>query len=134
MRTYDRSTFMAARAAWEQGDYGWQWQAIRRIAAERGFIYPPSGTAHDDREAEKPSQRAVVWRALQDNPGRLEAIVRRARSWNEVVERVIGLEASLRTDADYAERDEQWDRRDNADHRESVRTLGQILQRIEDSR
>lgn len=133
MTTYSRATYQEAQAAWADGDYGWQWQAIRRIAADRGFLYPPSGSAHDDRDAEQPSQRAIVWRALQDNPTATEAIVRRSRSWSQVVDQIIGLELRLRDEAGLTERDAAWGR-DDPTHRESVLSLASILGRIEDSR
>lgn len=134
MRTYSRETFLAAKAAWEDGDFGWQWQAIRRIAAERGFLYPPSGSKHDDREVESPSQRAIVWRALEDNPTSLAKIVGRSRSWGEVVDQVIGLEATLRIDLDERDRELAWEKRGDPDHRESVRSLAAILERIDGAR
>ena len=80
MRTFARSDWLAANAAWDDGDFGYRWQGIRRLAAERGFIYPPSGSVHDDREAQSPSQRAIVWRALEDNPRELGRIVRGSHS------------------------------------------------------
>lgn len=132
MRTYSRADWTAANEAWS--DFGWQWQAVRRIAAERGFIFPPSGSAHDDRDAEAPSQRAIIWRALVDNPTELAAIVGRASSWSGVIDRIIGLEARLRTDADYADKDAQWSRQDDPTHGEAVMTLADIMSRIEASR
>jgi hypothetical protein len=133
MRTYDRATFLAAREAWDTGDFGWQWQAIRRIAAERGFLYPPSGSVHDDREVESPSQRAIIWRALIDNPTRTEAIVRRSYSWSQVVDGIIGLEDRLRRELVEVERDEAWERKDEPTHKEAAMRLGAIIRRIGDS-
>jgi hypothetical protein len=132
-RTYSRDAFLEARALWESGEYGWQWQRIRRMAAERGYIYPPSGTRHDDREVESPTQRAIVWRALEDNPGKVEAIVQRATSWNQVVDQIIGMEARLARDAYDAERDIEWSRKDEPDGKQATLTLKAILNRIGDS-
>lgn len=134
MRTFSRDDWHAAEQAWSEGEFGWQWGRISRIAREAGFIYPPTGTRHDDRDAEQPSQRAIVWRALEDNPKELEAIVRRSHSWSGVVDRIIGMESRLRTDADYTERDAAWDKDAEPDHREAVKSLGAILDRIEASR
>ena len=133
MRTYSRADWEASRAAWDDGEYGYRWQAIRRIAADRGFIYPPSGTKDDDREVESPSQRAIVWRALEDNPTELERIVRRSRSWHDVVDGIIGLEARLRVDADEETQVDDWEREQLPDHRESVMALSSIMKRIGDS-
>lgn len=130
MRTYDRETYQAATYQWETGEFGWQWRKIRDLAADRGFIYPPSGTVHDDREVESPSQRAIIWRALNDNPTRLEAIVRRSHSWSQVVDGIIGLEERLREEVGEGERDDEWERKDDATPREAVMSLGSIIRRI----
>lgn len=133
MRTFDRDTFLRARDLWETGDFGWRWQAVRKIAAERGYIFPPNGTIHDDRDAEPPSQRAIVFRALLDNPTYLERIVRRSSSWGEVVDGVIGMEKRLADDADDLQRDTAWERKDEPSGREATFSLKQILTRIGDS-
>lgn len=133
MRTYSRSDWHASQQAWDDGDFGYRWQAIRRLAADRGFIYPPSGSVHDDREAESPSQRAIVWRALEDNPRELERIVRRSHSWSQVVDGIIGLETRLRLDADDDEMAQKWERRDEPTEREAVQAIARVLKRIGDS-
>lgn len=128
MRTYRREDWLAAREAWE--DFGHEWTTIRQLAVERGMLYPPSGTAHDDRDAEQPSQRAIVYRALRDNPTELRAIIGRARSWSGVVDRIIALEGRLREDADWRERDEQFDKDQQPSHAESLTALKAIVDRI----
>lgn len=132
-RTYSREAFLEAKHLWESGEFGWQWNRIRRMAAERGYIYPPTGSRHDDREGEAPTQRAIVWRALEDNPRKLEAIVGRARSWSEVVDQIIGLEVRLARDAYDGERDLAWARKDELDGRQATLALKAILTRIGDS-
>lgn len=131
MRTYDRQTIEAARDSWV--GFGWQWQSLRRIAADRGFLYAPSGSSHDDRDAESPSQRAIVWRALVDNPTTTETIVRRSRSWSQVVDGIIGLESTLRDDADERTRDVDWERKGHPTGRQATSSLKAILDRIGDS-
>jgi hypothetical protein len=133
MRTFDRDTFLRAQAMWDDGDFGYRWTTIRRIAADRGFIFPPNGTVHDDRDADPPSQRAIVYGALSDNPTTTEAIVRRSRSWGEVVDGIIGLEKRLAEDADELERDTAWNRKDEPTGREATSALKSILNRIGDS-
>jgi hypothetical protein len=133
MRTFSRQDWQDAEQAWSDGGFGWRWGKIRRLARESGMLYPPSGTAHDDRDSPEPTQRAIVWRALEDNPAELERIVRTSRSWSGVVDRIIGMDARLRADADYNERDVAFDR-DDPDHREAVMALGDIFSRIEASR
>ena len=133
MRTYSRADWLGSQQAWDDGDFGYRWKTIRDIAAERGFIYPPSGSKHDDREVESPSQRAIVWRALEDNPRELERIVRRSRSWSQVVDLIIGLEERLRLDLTEREQVREWEESGEPTHRDAVMTLSQILGRIGDS-
>lgn len=131
MRTYSRDDYFRSRREW--ADYGSEWQSIRRLAAERGMLFPPSGTKHDDRDAEKPSQRAIVYRALEDNPTELRKIVSRSSSWSQVVDRIMGFEERLRANVRDDERDANFDREGWPDHRQAVMRLASILQRIEDS-
>ena len=133
-RTFSRADWEAAERAWSEGDYGWRWAHIRRIARGQGILFPPNGTILDDRDAESPSQRAIVWRALEDNPAELERIVRRSRSWSQVVDYIVGMEERLRREVGETEQDEAWHRADDPDHRQSVQALGAILERIESSR
>lgn len=131
MRTFDRSTFLAAQASW--ADYGAEWMPLRRQAAERGMLFAPSGSRHDDREAESPSQRAIIFGALRDNPAELRAIVARSGSWSQVVDRIIGLESRLRQDAGDAERDARWERERVPTYAEAVTSIAAIVQRIGES-
>ena len=132
MRTYDRDTWHRANATWT--DFGPEWAEVRQIAASRGMLYAPSGSPDDDRDSDEPSQRAIIWRALEDNPGELRAILRTSSSWSQVVDRIFGLETRLRLTAGEDERDAAFDRDQFPTHRESVMTLGQIIGRLEDSR
>lgn len=134
MRTFDRATFVKAQALWREGEFGPRWDAIRAIAASRGFIFPPSGTVHDDREAESPSQRAIIYAALEENPRQLKAIVGKCGSWSEVVDRIFGMEARLAAEVGLDERNRAWDRKSEPGPREDAMTLAAILQRIDDSR
>lgn len=131
MRTFDRATWLRSQEEWKS--FGWEWQAVRRIAAERGFILPPNGTKHDDRDADPPSQRAIIYRALVDNQTGTEAIVRRSHSWGQVVDGIIGMERRLAETADELDRDTAWSRKDEPDGRQSTSSLKAILNRIGDS-
>ncbi len=133
MRTFDRDTYLRAQHEWDDGRFGWRWAEVRRIAASRGFILPPKGTVHDDRDADPPSQRAIIFRALEENPTAVRNIVARSSSWGEVVDRIIGLEARLATDADELMRDDAWSRKDEPTPRSSLVSLHDIIQRIADS-
>lgn len=131
MRTYSREDWFRAKAEWD--DFGPEWRVVRELAREAGYIFPPTGSRHDDRDAENPSQRAIVYRALVDNPRELHKIVARCRSWNGVVASIIGLETRLRLDADDLERDVKWDKVGTPDHKEAVRTIAEIIKRIGDA-
>ena len=133
MRTYDRAAFLKAKEAWESGNFGWQWSTIRQTAAHRGYLFPPTGTVHDDRDAESPSQRSIIWRALEDNPRELVRIVSRCSSWSEVVDRIIGLEDRLRAEAGLAARNREWDAESAPTERDDAMSLARILERITDS-
>jgi len=133
MRTFDRDTFLAARRAGDDGEFGWQWQRFRRLAADQGFIYPPTGTRHDDREVESPSQRAIVWAAIEENPTELERIIRRSHSWSQVVDQIIGMERRMAEEASFAESSARWDREQTPTHREAVMSIGQVMSRIASS-
>lgn len=128
--TYSRSTFLEARALWESGGFGREWERYRLIAGQRGFLRPPTGTAYDERDDPRPSQRAIIWRAIRDNPTELERIVRRSRSWSQVVDQIIGLESRLREDADYADRSSAAEREERPTYREAVTTIAAIVARI----
>jgi hypothetical protein len=131
-RTFNRTDWLASQEAWKS--FGWQWQRIREAAAAKGFIYPPLGTAHDDRDADNPSQRAIVWRALNDNPTALYAIVGRSRSWSDVVDAIFGLEARLREDAGLSEKDAAFDKDREPTERDSASTIASMVERIIASR
>lgn len=134
MRTYDRATFLAAQQAWDTGGFGWQWRRIREIASDRGMLFPPAGSRHDSRDAAEPSQRSIVWRALEDNPAELERIVRRSSSWSQVVDKIIGMESRLREDAGIVDGDAEWERGQLPTHREAVMSVARILARMDESR
>jgi hypothetical protein len=130
-RTYDRKTYTAARKAWAEGDFrDTRWHAIYRLCAERGYIYPPMGSIHDDREDENPSQRAIVYAAMCDQPAELEKIMRRCSSWTQVVAQIISHVDRLREDADRAEDDDAWEKRDRPPRGAVPEAVGAILRRL----
>lgn len=130
MRTFDRDTFLRARAEWEQGNFGPAWEPFRRLAAERGFIFPPVGTPNDDRDDENPSQRAIVWRCLEDNPAELRRIIGRSSSWSAVVNAIIGLEDRLREDVRDGERDAEWEKAQQPTSREASAAIASTFERV----
>lgn len=130
-RTYDRETFAKARKAWAEGDFrDARWHAIYRLCAERGYIFPPTGTVHDDREDENPSQRAIIYAAMVDQPTELERIMRRSSSWSQVITQLISHVERLREDATRAQDDIDWAARDIPTKRVAAESVGAILRRL----
>lgn len=134
MKTYDRDTFVRARAAWDEGAFGPAWSELRRISWERGFPFPPAGTEWDSVEDAEPSQRAIVWHWLEDRPVETTATVARSWSWSQVVRALMGMAERVRDDVDLAEREDAWDRDHNrARPRDDTLALAAILRRLGDS-
>lgn len=134
MRTFDKETYLAAKRAWDTGGFGPQWREVRAISWEYGYPYPPSGDPYDDRDDPEPSQRAIIWRALDYRPIGTIAIVRESRSWHEVVERIIAEEHRLKGEADHHDELASEERASRPTHRDAVSALAEILKRIDDSR
>lgn len=128
MRTYSREQFLAAKAAWD--DFDREWEPYRVEAAERGMLFPPSGSKFDSWDDPKPSQRAILYRAIQDTPETLMDAIHESRSWSEVVRRVMADMHDRREYVQMAEEDAAWDRRQ---YRGPMEPLGAIFQRVRDS-
>lgn len=133
-RTYSRQTFEAARAAWHDGHFSEEWEPYRALAAQRGFLYPPSGDAYDSWSDDEPSQRALLIRAIRETPGLLADLIRSSRSWGEVVGQL------MRQRDEWRELDDletAYTRRqratDEPDHIESATSVAVILRRLWDS-
>lgn len=102
-RLFSVEHWRAAKAAWRDGEFGERWGPFRAAAAERGFIYPPEGSALDSSEDAEPSQRAIVWRSITDRPAALMAAIHGSRSWSEVIARTIGEYEAVRSDVELLE-------------------------------
>lgn len=94
VRTYSRADWLRASLAWQ--DFGDEWAWVRKAAADSGIIWPPFGSANDDRDAAHPSQRAIVYRAMTDNPNALRGIIANSGTWSTVVGRIISFEENVR--------------------------------------
>jgi hypothetical protein len=129
VKTYDRATYTAARTAWADGDFGPEWHELYRLAADHGYIYPPTGSKWDDVE-DAPSQRAIVYQAITDNPVELRRIMAHSHSWSDVVRQVIAFRGVLRDQADLFEADAEWEKRRDAKKAEATEVLGVILRRL----
>ena len=131
MRTFDRATFDQARGAWKAGEFGREWIPYRQAMAERGWLWPPAGTRHDDWGAEEPSQRAVIYQAIEERPKALMSAIGRSRSWSDAIAQLLadrrGQEETIRL----AEDDARWERRDEATREQATEALRRILRRVE---
>lgn len=130
MRTYSREAFLAAKAAWETGDFSEEWTAYRVRAADRGMLYPPEGTRWDSWEDDSPSQRAMLVRAIRETPALLISAIDRSRSWYEVIEKLNAGRDRLREDATLREKDAEWERQG---YRGQVESWKAIFGRLRDS-
>lgn len=132
MRTFNRESFLEARQLWGSGHFDGRWEQYRQQAAERGFIYPPSGSRYDSWEDDEPSQRAVVWQAIVDTPLLLEQAIARSRSWSDVVAKLLYERQVMRDEMRLRERDEEWER-STAPRRGVPEPIQAILRRLADS-
>ncbi len=130
---FDAETYHAARRAWDTGEFGPEWREVRYLSWEMGYPYPPAGDPYDDPDDAHPSQRSILYRALDYRPIETIRFVRESRSWHEVVERIIGSEQRLREAAEARYADAVEEREGRPGHRESVIALKRILDRITDS-
>lgn len=131
VRTYDRETYLRMQRAW--ADFGPEWTSARQLCALAGYPFPPSGSPTDDRDDTEPSQRAIVYRALDFRPLRTLDTIRTSRSWSEVVRKILAEEGRLREDATWRARDDDWERAAEIGPREAVLTVGSILERVRES-
>jgi hypothetical protein len=133
VRTFGRAEWLEAKRAWEEGDFGVEWIKIRELAAERGMIYPPDGSKWDDREDETPSQRAIVYRAMEDTPHTLKSAIASSYSWSQVVRKVITDMETRREDADWTENRDAFRRETEPTPKQATASLAAIMSRIADS-
>ena len=129
MKTYSRSVWDDAQRSWAEGDYGPEWREVRHQAAMRGILYPPSGSRWDGWDADEPSQRALVYRAIVDTPAALRVAISRSSSWSQVLGRLLDERDDAAQDAAWQERRE----RDEPTHIESAQALKAIIERMANS-
>lgn len=90
-RTYDRETYLRARDAWDAGRFGLEWPDWRGLAGKAGIIFPPDGSPDDSWSDPRPSQRALVYRAIRETPRLLRWALTRPgiQSWGDVIEKLL---------------------------------------------
>lgn len=132
-RTFSREAFLHSQQLWKDGGFGPEWAFYRQRAADRGFIFPPTGSKYDSIEDDQPTQRAVVYRALDETPELLVRAISLARSWSNVVAVLLQGRDGMREDADLREKDIVWNRRDELQPRQALERLDSIFRKIKDS-
>lgn len=132
MRTYSRSDWEAAQASW--AGFSGEWRELRHLMAMQGAIFAPSGTALDSWEDDSPSQRAVLIRAIREQPSLLMRCARGARSWQHLVDRLFSARDDWREEAALREAGALAARRaDRELDRRAMRRLSDVLATIADS-
>lgn len=128
MRTYSRADWAAAQEQWR--DFSSEWREVRHQAAMRGLLYPPAGTALDSWEDDKPSQRAILIRAIRETPALLQNAISRSRSWGDVIAQLVRARDDWRDRLNAEDRAVEREKADWPDHREAAMTVKAILDRI----
>lgn len=127
-RTYGRVHFEEARRLWASGEFSDEWRDVRHAAAMRGFIYPPEGTKWDNWGDDEPTQRAILIRAIREQPTTLMAAINRSRSWHDVIGQIVANNERIGEDISDQERHERQERMENeptqAQARQILKGLG----------
>lgn len=107
-RTYDRETWNRAMATWSAGRFGPEWAEWRLLASRSGIIFPPDGSPDDSWAAPRPSQRAMVIRAIRETPVLLRWALRQpgVDTWGDVIEKLLEGRDRMALEAD--EREHEW--------------------------
>lgn len=128
-RTYRREDLVDANRRWSEGEFGVEWQPYQQAAARRGFIFPPDGDRHDSVEDATPSQRAILYRAIEDTPALLRQAIATSRSWHEVVRFLIAQLERMREEAGLDEQAMAVARASNPTRRQAPELIASILGR-----
>lgn len=133
-RTFSRDDWNAAQASWS--GFSDEWRDLRHRMAMQGCIFAPSGTEFDSWEDDSPSQRAMLIRAIREQPTLLGRCVPGAKSWQQLLERLLALRDDWRDEI--AEREAEAVRQRLLDEPDSTRrsapqSIASILRRVADS-
>lgn len=136
-RLYTAKEMADARQAWIDADLCAQeideWKEWRHVAAmEGGIIVPPQGTRWDSWVEDDPSERAIICRAMREDPKLLLEAIRAPgpASWSKVVALLYREWGERRDDSS---REESWERRQRSyepDRQEATESLRTIMDRI----
>lgn len=109
-RTFTREQLEASRRAWDAGEFSSEWKPWRHLAAmSAGIIDPPTGTRWDSWTDDEPSERAVLIRAIREQPRAMRAALTsgRCHTWAQVVRAIVIERDRLGEAAD--QREHEWD-------------------------
>ncbi len=132
MKTFSRESWEEAQASWS--GFSDEWRDTRHAMAMRGVIFAPSGTEFDSWEDDSPSQRAMLIRAIREQPTLLRRCILRARSWSDVIASLMTARDDWR--AEQRERELEAARRrveENPSPRSAPQSIASILLRVADS-
>lgn len=137
-RLYSAKEMADARQAWDDADLCDQekreWKEWRHIAAmEGGIIVPPQGTRWDSWMADDPSERAIVCRAMREDPVLLLEAIREPgpASWSKVIAIIYRRWGIRRSDSDRAESWEREHRRSSeADREQATESVKALFARL----
>lgn len=131
-RTYSRDDWYRAKDAWTTFP-GPRWAQARQ-AASSWTIFPPSEEGQDWRDAPHPSQRVIVWFALENRTGETIAMIQRSSSWSGVIDRIFASEGRIRSAITWDEETAELERRhERQNHRGAMRSIGEIIAQWKDS-
>lgn len=114
-RTFSHQQLVEAQQAWDQGGFTEEWRDWRHLAAmQAGIIVPPQGSGYDSWADDRPSERALLIRAIRETPDLLkEAILSpKVHSWAAVIAIVVRGRDERHQDA---LREEEW-HQDRGEH------------------
>lgn len=128
-RTFTALQVKESRAAWDAGDFSTEWREWRHLAAmQAGIIAPPIGTKWDSWGDPEPSERAVLIRAIREQPAELRRILttERVGAWSNVIALLVRGRDRRAEDIERAGRDDDRDRAGEITTRQAADTLRRI--------
>jgi len=132
MKTFSREAWEDAQASWS--GFSDEWRDTRHAMAMRGVIFAPAGTEFDSWEDDSPSQRAMLIRAIREQPTLLRRCILRARSWSDVIANLMTARDDWRAEQAEGEAEAARRHRDETPTgREAALSLKTILDRISDA-
>lgn len=127
-RTFSYADWHEAQRQWAEGEFSDEWRNLRHTMAMQGCIFPPAGSRFDSWEDDQPSQRAILIRAIRETPQLLARCTRNARSWSQVIDRLIRARDEWRE-----EQRRQWEDDERPIRRQVPHHIGALLPSVADA-